>query len=1277
MNKNSLIFLIIIGFFTFKNANAEMNDLQLDSLAQIVSGFKNPPVDYRSAPLWVWNNDITEEEIDQQLIELKAGGMGGVFIHPRPGLITPYLSERWFSLCRYAVDKAKESGMKVWLYDENSYPSGFAGGHVPAEMPESYNQGQGLEMHHVQTLPKDAQEEYYLVLKNENSDFLDITHQLQKEENKRGDYYIFNKSYYQNSPWFGGYSYVDLLYKGVTEKFIELTMSGYEKTIGEEFGNTVPGIFTDEPNISPPGGIRWTPALFAKFRERWGYDLKTKLPSLFNKIGDWKLVRHNYYSLLLEMFIDKWSKPWFNYCEEHQLNWTGHYWEHGWPNPSHGADNMAMYAWHQIPAIDILMNQYSETVNAQFGNVRAVKELSSAANQMGRVRKLSETYGAGGWDLRFEDMKRIGDWEYVLGVNFLNQHLSYITIAGARKRDHPLSFSYHEPWWDYYKELSDYFARLSLVLSSGKQINRILVLEPTTSAWMYYSPTQLHDNFNKTGTNFQNFVVELERNQVEYDLGSENIIKNNGEIINNEFVVGECAYNLVVIPPDMENLDQRTATLLIKYLENNGKILSFGNIPQYIDGSESTRIKLLTEKHSEHWITANTLTDSSAFKLLNSNRIQFHQPGQITGKLFHHRRELKDGDVVFLVNTSLEEWASGSFTIVGKSAIELNPEKGEIYPYPAKYHKDRITVNFDIPPAGSLLLFIDHAAQINQAGKESSVTRVLTSSEELKIERLTPNILTLDYCDLKLDGKFERNLYFFEAADKIFKHYGFDGNPWSRAVQYKTSITDRDNFPDDSGFKVQFNFAVEQGVDKSTLQVVVERPELWKLSVNDKTIEPDHNKSWLDRAFGVYEIGNHVKTGKNKITLTAAQMTVHSELEPIYVLGNFGLKPEINGWELISDTGLALGSWIKQGLPFYSDGISYTQTYQLTPELKRYIVKLTNWYGSIASVKINGNNAGIIAWEPYELDVTDFIKSGNNEVSVTIYGTLKNLLGPHHIGKVRGTAWPASFQSAPKNQPGGNDYDLINYGLFEDFILIENEGSPQKVYMRNYRVAKPVITSENTLVLDSSVTITLATRTEGAEIRYTLDGSPPEKSSTIYTAPITINKSATLKALAIKEGMLNSKDVQRSFYIVDSRKNGILYLYYEGYWGKIPDFNNLSVTKKGRTYDFSLDRLANRKTNFALQFRCLLEIQEPGEYTFHLLSNDGSKLIINDTEVVNNDGLHTTRERQGILKLEPGLHPIKLLYFDGGGSHDLQVMYKGPGIQKQLIPPDKLIFPDF
>lgn len=94
----------------------------------------------------VWNGKVTEIEINRMLKDFKDAGCGGAFIHPRPGMITEYMSDEWYSLYRYAVDKGKEMGLDIWIYDENSYPSGFAGGHVPEDMPESYNQGQGLEL---------------------------------------------------------------------------------------------------------------------------------------------------------------------------------------------------------------------------------------------------------------------------------------------------------------------------------------------------------------------------------------------------------------------------------------------------------------------------------------------------------------------------------------------------------------------------------------------------------------------------------------------------------------------------------------------------------------------------------------------------------------------------------------------------------------------------------------------------------------------------------------------------------------------------------------------------------------------------------------------------------------------------------------------------------------------------------------------------------------------------------------------------------------------------
>ena len=147
--------------------------------------------------------------------------------------------------------------------------------------------------------------------------------------------------------------YVDLLVRGVTEKFIEITVKGYEKIAGKDFGKTVPGVFSDEPEImvQGSGNVRWTPDLFSAFRQKWGYDLQTHLPSLFEETGDWKKIRHNYQQTLLQLFIERWSKPMHDYMEKHRLKWTGHYWEHGWPEPHKGPDNMAMYAWHQQPGL--------------------------------------------------------------------------------------------------------------------------------------------------------------------------------------------------------------------------------------------------------------------------------------------------------------------------------------------------------------------------------------------------------------------------------------------------------------------------------------------------------------------------------------------------------------------------------------------------------------------------------------------------------------------------------------------------------------------------------------------------------------------------------------------------------------------------------------------------------------------------------------------------------------------------------------------------------------
>jgi len=1008
----------------------------VDSAARLTQLFDKPPAEYSTSPFFVWNGEVTEADIDFYMESYHAQGIQSVFIHPRPGLITEYLSDRWFQLVRYTVDKGAKLGMEVWLYDENSYPSGFAGGHVPAQMPESYNEGQGLLLHRLNELTRDDKREYKLVLRKDPDGFRDITSKVKDEIGKPGTYYAFELLRYPRRAWHGGYSYVDLIKPGVTRKFIDVTMTGYQKALGNDLGHRVPGIFTDEPNIAPPGGrgsMRWTPDLFAQFSKRWGYDLRPHLASLYEETGDWKKVRHNYYALLLELFIDRWSKPWSEYCTTNGIFWTGHYWEHGWPSPNDGPDNMAMYAWHQVPAIDMLFNQFNEGVNAQFGNVRAVKELASAANQMGRRRTLSETYGGAGWELRFEDMKRLGEWEYVLGVNLMNQHLSFGTMAGTRKHDYPQSFSYHTPGWPLYHTQANYFARLSLALASGEQRNRILVIEPTTSAWLYPSFAERSAKMMAVGNAFQDFLNRLETAQIEYDLGSENIMKDNGSASGGKLTVGRRAYDLVILPPGTENLDSPTMKLIETYVAGGGTVLSFVDAPTRIDGAASDRITRFAAANSERWLRANSIEDASAKQLLAERDFSIDWNAASGGKLFHQRRQLDDGQLIYLVNSSLEQKAVGTFKAKGASLKRLDPATGAITPYPAKAAGAELTVSFDLAPAGSLLLIAGNSGAVAAPKPEPPAATPVRAAGPVAVKRLAPNTLTIDYCDLKLAGTVTKDMYYFAAAKKGFNHYGFEANPWDAAVQYKTDILDRNHFPAGSGFEATYHFQVSGPVNRATLRAVVERPRLWKVTVNGKPVSARPGEWWLDRDFGVYDIGALVVEGANSITNEASPMSVHNEIEPIYLTGDFGVEAQAIGWRLVPAAPLKTGVWKEQRLPFYSHTVSYGANYSFAKVPAQVLVQLGKWNGTAAEVRVNGKSAGVIGWQPYELDVTKYVRAGSNRIEVVVYGSLKNLLGPHH-GKInRGLTGPGSFRNAPETTPAGASYDLEAYGLMEDF----------------------------------------------------------------------------------------------------------------------------------------------------------------------------------------------------------------------------------------------------
>jgi len=1044
MTRFSFVVSVAATAFACQAGIASSTVMDIQQLRKL---FAHPPRMYSSGPLWVWNDHITDEEVVRTLHELAEQHIRQVWIHPRPGLMTPYLSDEWFRLWSLALAEAKKLDMNVWIYDENSYPSGFAGGLVPEAMPES--RGQGLLIQQVDNPTLDP-ENLVAVYRLEGHRYENVTADFRRNGSlPPGRYIVCKRILAPERAWHGGKYYVDLLRPGVTEKFIDITLEAYRRHFGDDFGTRIPGTFTDEPQIRPAGGLPWTPDLPDAFQKRWNYNLLDRLPELEYPLGNWTTVRHNYYQLLCELFSRRWGKPMHDYCEKHKLAFTGHYWEHEWPTCLRVPDNMAAYSWHQVPAIDTLFNRYSEDPHAQFGNVRAVRELASVANQLGRTRTLCEAYGASGWDLRLEDMKRIGDWLYALGVNTLNQHLSFISIRGARKYDHPTSFSYHAPWWEAYHRQADYFARLSLMLAQGRQINQILVIEPTTTAWMYQTHAANDPNLVRLGRTFQSLVTALDQAQVEYDLGSEDILARFGKVAGADLHVGQARYRAVVIPPFTENLNFSTVRLLASFLVNGGTVICCGPAPVYIDGRPSGKIQNLT--NADTWVTlpmsdpdkplANLPELIERTRAFSDQGVIIERDKHDAGLLYHHRRQLVEGQLLFLANTSLDHPTRGRIRATAGAVEEWNPLTGEITPRHFTPTGTGLETDFDLPPGGSLLLFLPDEPDTPPPPAPKEIDTPVAPQGELIVTRDAPNVLVLDYLDVTSNGQYKKHIYAYLAADFAFQANGLKANPWDRAVQLRDTLISH-SFTPDSTLQVDYQFTIEGPVPQP-LTLVVERPDLYDIACNGHHVTPTPGAWWLDRSFGCIDITAQAKTGHNTITLQASPFTMFHEVQAVYILGDFTLQAADHGFTIHPARPLGLGPWNTQGHPLYGHSVTYTRSFKIQEKKGRYVVVLPAWNGTVAKVSVNGAPAGYIDRQPYECDVTRHVVQGLNTIAVTVVGSLRNILGPFHNNPPAGIAGPGHFRNAPETgPPPGKQYSTVGYGLFEPFTLRQRTCAP-------------------------------------------------------------------------------------------------------------------------------------------------------------------------------------------------------------------------------------------
>ncbi|MGE5796692.1 MAG: alpha-L-fucosidase [Ignavibacteria bacterium] len=234
---------------------------------------------------------------------------------------------------------------------------------------------------------------------------------------------------------------------------------------------------------------------------------------------------------------------------------------------------------------------------------------------------------------------------------------------------------------------------------------------------------------------------------------------------------------------------------------------------------------------------------------------------------------------------------------------------------------------------------------------------------------------------------------------------------------------------------------------------------------------------------------------------------------------------------------------------------------------------------------------------------------------------------------------------------------------------------------------KPDINNPPEFEFDSDIFIDkidvrLKSNRENIKIHYTIDGSTPLSSSRLYKDKITLNETSTIKAGCFREGKLVSGISEASFTKVkpipslkiENPKNGIHYKYFEGNWGLLPDFHSLKVIEEGTIPNVNLG--PKKSPNyFGFEYSGYIKIPEDGIYTFYTASDDGSRLYIGDTLLVDNDGQHAIVEKQGRIALSKGFHPIRITFFESAGGEDLKVYFRRLGMKKEQVP-DSVLFHD-
>ncbi|GGE49117.1 hypothetical protein GCM10011391_29920 [Pullulanibacillus camelliae] len=1056
-----------------------------------IADFKQPPTAYRPVPFWFWNGEMKTEEIAHQIDEMASQGVGGFFICARQGLKILYLSNDWFEKVRFAVETAKEKGLDVWLYDEYPYPSGMAGGEVILEHPDAKQRilvhksfvtqseetvayplpwGRVLFAQAVQ-LEEDEEEERVW------DNAIDIKSWIGNEQvqpvyqkagltdynNKRffsydtmkrlvgkapkgtWEFHIVLEREIEDFKYYG--TFVDPGHEEATKTFIQLTHERYAEAIGEYFGTTVKGIFTDE--IGFLGRMPWSPQL-----------VKGKSVSALNAYfhalidahyKDAHKTRYDYFQTLHRLLREAYHKQIHDWCEQHGLQYVAEV-------PSM---RMTTQLYSDIPGGDSahekLGKPLDDVLTKILSNYRSnPKMVSSLASQLGRKRALIECFHSIGWSMTLQDAKWMIDRLSVLGINMFNLHAFFYTINGLTQHDAPPSQFLQNPYWCYFHKFSAYSGRLSYALSQGKPARPIALLDPVTSLWTHLgNPLQgfTYGGADDKGEEAQaldelkQVWVHLSKTFLYHQRDFEHLdpeLLMMAELKGQGLQVGFSQFRVLVLPP-ITNIERKAWEKIKTFIKAGGIVISIGRLPTTLidEGAaglceELTDIFGLNERQIEEvtkgWQTSidrewvkgrqhayfvpmakGDIKEASqrCIALLDQLTPPFYKllSEQEHQSLLTCQRMLSEEQALIFVTNQEGQPIEVKLWVRSAKPIrftEWELETGECCHHESIRSGDGWEMSLTFSPYQSHLIQVDQVegvANISSGEKHSCYVIEIDPDQPFEVKAEQDNVVRLDRFEMKLKKPVSASWHDVEVKpfiNQCMEHFNGEELPVNYHQTFGTPVSIGLDYPIDSIYRRTFN--VKDRPDYCHL--LMDDGALlgeYTIKINGRSLKRENFTPALiyDHANRLCDITPLLVKGLNTIEI---EMRISKDweglLDALYLLGPFSVSLNTEGQiELArSMTSLPLSKTFNKGYPYYAGTLHYYKKIIVKDlPVEPYVAfKLKDGAPpeyACAELFINGQSLGVRPWMPFTWQAdSEALRKGTNTIEIRLTHTLSRML---------------------------------------------------------------------------------------------------------------------------------------------------------------------------------------------------------------------------------------------------------------------------------------------